>query len=119
MEPALYAHLNRAVRTREAYAKRLARAGSDEEDEDDAAVAEQTARETAAELTTALRAFDRNRNKVTGDKRTPRKRTAGTAPTDSGEQSILELQSMRRGILALVEVGKLVGCSFPPLRFAY
>jgi hypothetical protein len=60
------------------------------------------------ELIDGLAAYDRNRNKVTGDRPTPRKRAAGTAQGGTNEETLLELQSLRRGIFALVEVGKAV-----------
>lgn len=59
-------------------------------------------------LTRQLRALDRNRNKLAGDVRTPRKDRAGAAPAASNAAPLREMQSLRRGVLALVEVGKLV-----------
>lgn len=63
------------------------------------------------DLVEGLAVYDRNRNKVTGDRPTPRKRGAAAAPATSNEETLLELQSLRRGIFALVEVGKAVSRS--------
>ncbi|KYG40104.1 hypothetical protein M433DRAFT_9266 [Acidomyces richmondensis BFW] len=58
---------------------------------------------------TALDRLDRNRSKVISDRRTPRKSFASAVSTSSSafeEARLLELQLLRRSILALVAVGK-------------
>ena len=76
------------------------------------------AEEAGRRLIERLRRLDRNRSRVVGDKPTPRKRGAAANPTPSSTDQLLELQSIRRGILGLVEVGKLVSGPAHRLRGA-
>lgn len=105
VEPPLFPALAAVSESRAAYAASLLDDNANSE-----ALAD-TARAAADDLKTRLRTYDRNRNKTTGDRPTPRKARAGAAPAASNDALLLELQSIRRGILALVEVRKLV--SFP------
>jgi hypothetical protein len=106
VEPPMFPLLAACMDARAAHA----RAQRDEsEDEDELRAAALAAGD---DLIEGLAAFDRNRNKVTGDRPTPRKRTAGAAQGGLNEDTLLELQSLRRGIFALVEVGKAVSLSF-------
>ncbi|KAK6411361.1 hypothetical protein LTR95_018102 [Oleoguttula sp. CCFEE 5521] len=93
--------LNALVRARTALTNQTA--GGDEPD----ALLEREARAAQANLVTSLRIFDRNRSQVTGDRRTPRKRSAAVAFAGSSEASTLEMQSLRRIGLAGVEIGKI------------
>jgi hypothetical protein len=58
-----------------------------------------------------LAAFKVNRNRTTADRQVNRKRSAAAA---QGTDPVLlaEVQSIRRGLFALVEVGKAVSFSF-------
>lgn len=114
MEKPLYPHLNTAVRVREAYARSMNRAL----DEDEQQELRQAALDAGDALTAALKTFDRNRSKVVGDQVTPRKVRAGAAPAASSGQDTLELQGIRRGVLGLVEVGKLVSYTASRMRLA-
>ena len=67
------------------------------------------AKEASRTLTERLRIFDLNYSRTTGNKSSPRKRSAGATTSLSNIKIVLELQSLRWGVLALVEVGKLVG----------
>jgi hypothetical protein len=109
VEPPLFPALLAVKQTREAYARSLRREDGEEEERQQAAL------DAGVALTSQLRVLDRNRNKVTGDRPTPRKAraTAATAASNTNEALLLELQSLRRGVLALVEVGKSVSV-FPP-----
>nr|OQO19187.1 hypothetical protein B0A51_13923 [Rachicladosporium sp. CCFEE 5018] len=93
--------LNALVRARTALSNQTA--GGDDPD----APLLRTARAAQVNLTTSLRTFDRNRNQVTGDRRTPRKRSAAVAFAGSNEASTLEMQSLRRIGLAGGEIGKI------------
>jgi hypothetical protein len=56
---------------------------------------------------------------MTGSKHTPRKRTAAAAPAASGLDAVVDdIQDIRRGILALVEVGREVSNTSPLARDA-
>jgi hypothetical protein len=98
--------LNATILARRAHARSMM--GDDEEEQQRTEAALNTAADT---LVARLNVFNRNRNRVTGDRTTPRKARAGAAQAVSNEEQLLELQSMRRGVLALVEVGKLVSSS--------
>ena len=86
----LYPHWNRLIRA----------VRDPEEDLDEIADAK-------ASLTASLKALNVNRNKLVGDRPSPRKRTAVAAFAAPADQNVVELQSIRRACLALVEVGKL------------
>jgi hypothetical protein len=73
------------IDARAAYA-RAQRGESEDEDELRAA-----ALAASDDLIEGLAAFDRNRNKVTGDRPTPRKRAAGTSQSSTNEETLLEL----------------------------
>ncbi|KAK6436402.1 hypothetical protein LTR95_007409 [Oleoguttula sp. CCFEE 5521] len=101
-DQALVPFLNDAVRARAALARNLR-----DDDAPDAGLL-RAARVAADTFTTKLKVFDRNRNKLAGDRASPRK--AGTSGAPAGRNtdvSTLEMQSLRRGVLALVEVGKI------------
>lgn len=102
VEPPLFPALAATASARAAYARSV-RYDSDDKDE-----REETARNAANDLKAALRTFDRNRSKVAGDRPTPRKARAAAAPAPNSDAMLLEMQSLRRGVLALVEVGKAV-----------
>jgi hypothetical protein len=75
------------------------------------------ARDLTDELIAGLKTLNNNRNKTEGDRVAGRKRRAGGSNTTSSDPMVIaELQSIRRGILALVEVGKAVS-SFPASPF--
>ncbi|KAK5110409.1 hypothetical protein LTR85_001034 [Meristemomyces frigidus] len=102
VEPPMFPSLNTTVRGREAHAKSLVD-GDEEEQESTRAAAEEARRAMVEQL----KAMHRNRNRITGDRTTPRKPRARAAPAGTNADTLLELQSLRRGVLALVEVGKL------------
>jgi len=54
-----------------------------------------------------LKGYHTNKNKVTGDTPSPRKRNAGVA-FGGDESTVVELQKIRTGIFALVEIGRSV-----------
>lgn len=102
VEPAVFPALSVAVPAREAHARAV------RDDDDDIEERAQAARDAGDALVEDLRRFDRNRNKVAGDRPTPRKVRAAAAPAASNDALLLEVQSLRRSVLALVEVGKAV-----------
>lgn len=96
----------------------LARSISRGDDEDEQAEREDRARTLGQELIDELKSFDKNRKNQQGDRAVPRKRGAAGAHTGGTDPLLLaELQSIRRGMLALVEVGKAV--SFLPSSWRY
>jgi hypothetical protein len=61
-----------------------------------------------------LKAYNVNRTQQTSDRAMPRTRRAGatnTAASSVNPVLLAELQSIRRGILALIEVGKAISIS--------
>ena len=79
------------------------------DDQDEIDEREARACDLTDELIDGLKSLNNNRNKTEGDRVTGRKRRAGGSNTTSGDPMVIaELQSIRRGILALVEVGKAV-----------
>lgn len=107
VEPPLYQHLQAAVTAREALARARRRGEANQ-----AELADE-ARDAGLELTAALKRFDRNRNKTAGDRPAPRKKAAAASQGGSNELIVNELQSIRRAMLALVEVGKSVSIPSP------
>lgn len=105
VEPPLFPLLAACMAARAAHARAVANESEEEENLRAAALA------AGDDLIEGLATFDRNRHKVTGDRATPRKRAAGAAQGGLQEDTLLELQSLRRGIFALVEVGKAVSLS--------
>lgn len=107
VEPALYDAWRAHLAARGALRKAL--------DNDDAALADRLgpeAKETAELLIAKLKRYDRSRHKTVGDTPVP-SRDSTAAPTGLGAGGVSgvavgELQSIRRGILALVEVQKAV-----------
>ena len=98
------------VRAREEAARLVQEGASEGEDDLVAARAENTA--AGRTLLRDLKTLDRSRSRITGDKPTPRKRAAGSSrAASSGGQEVLEMQSMRRAGLALVECAKLVSAA--------
>ena len=97
--------LKKVFDARAAYARSLAR----DDDEDERVTRRDRAENLGVELIEELKAYNVNRNQHTGDRALPRTRRAGATNTSNGDPVVLaELQSIRRGILALVQVGKLV-----------
>jgi hypothetical protein len=105
VELPLWPTLKKVVEARASYARSLAR-------DDD--VNEQIARRDRAEnlgeeLVSELKAFNVNRKRQTGDRSVPRSGAAGASNITAGDPVLLaEVQSIRRALLALVEVGKAV-----------
>ncbi|KAK5127683.1 hypothetical protein LTR08_004343 [Meristemomyces frigidus] len=104
VEPTLYPHVNRLVRARAALAVLV---DGGEEDEDTLAGPQAEVEEAGGDLVASLATLNRNRSRLLGDRPTPRRVRAAAAPAPSSETATLELQSIRRGLLALVEVGRL------------
>jgi hypothetical protein len=108
VELPLWPTLKKVHEARAAYARSVARA--DDEDE------QNTRRDRAENLGTALidelKAYNVNRTQQTGDRAVPRTRRASATNTISGDPVLLaEVQSIRRALLAIVEVGKAVSIS--------
>jgi len=117
VEPALFGPLNNAVRARVAHARLVAAEG-------EAALvlaARVAAEEAVTDLNRKLKAYQANRARVVGDKVTPRKRGGGAATASRAvaavatEAVVLELQGVRRGLLALVECQLIVSLPRPAL----
>jgi hypothetical protein len=105
VEQPLFEMLKKVKTARAAYATAV-RAADDQVEIDER---EARARDLTDELIAGLKALNNNRNKTEGDRVAGRKRRAGGSNTASGDPMVIaELQSIRRGILALVEVGKAV-----------
>jgi len=111
VEQPLFELLKKVKTARAAYA--VAVRAADDQDEIDAR--EARARDLTDELIAGLKALNTNRSKTEGDRVAPRKRRAGGSNTGNSDPMVLaELQSIRRGILALVEVGKAVSIFLVP-----
>jgi hypothetical protein len=107
VEIPLWPTLKKVADARAAYARSLDR--DDEEDEN--IIRRDRAEDLGKELIAELKAFNVNRNQHAGDRTVPRTRRAGAANVSSGPIDpvmLAEVQSIRRGLLALVEVGKAV-----------
>lgn len=105
VEQPLFELLKKVKTARTAYATAV-RAADDQEEVNER---EARARDLTDELIAGLKALNNNRSKTEGDRVAGRKRRAGGSNTASSDPMLLaELQSIRRGILALVEVGKAV-----------
>lgn len=112
MEQPLFKLLKKVKTARAAYATTM-RAADDQEEIDER---EARARNLTDELIAGLKALNTNRSKTEGDRVASRKRRAGGSNTGNSDPMVLaELQSIRRGILALVEVGKAVSIFLVPL----
>jgi hypothetical protein len=85
-----------------------ARAQRDADDQEEMDQRQQRAVDLGQQLIDELKAFDHNRKNFAGDRSKPRKRRRGASHADTNEDLMDEVQSIRRGILALVEVGKVV-----------
>jgi hypothetical protein len=108
VELPLWPTLKKAHEARAAYARSLAR----DDDEDEQASRRDRAENLGTVLIDELKAYNVNRTQQTGDRAVPRTRRAGAANTISGDPVLLaEVQSIRRALLALVEVGKAVSIS--------
>jgi hypothetical protein len=110
VELPLWPTLKRVHEARAAYARSLAR----DDDEGEQASRRDRAENLGAALIDELKAYNVNRTQQTGDRAVPRIRRAGatnTAASSIDPVLLAELQSIRRGILALVEVGKAVSIS--------
>jgi hypothetical protein len=84
------------------------------DDQDEIDEREARACDLTDELIARLKALNTNRNKTEGDRVASRKRRAGGSNTTSGDPMVIaELQSIRRGILALVEVSKAISTFWP------
>lgn len=106
VEQVLYPQLRTVVAARDAHVAAVRSSNTAEQQEQ-----QQKFSDACDSLVAALDRLDRNRSKVIGDRRTPRKSFAGAASASSSafeEARLLELQSLRRSILALVAVGKEV-----------
>jgi hypothetical protein len=84
-----------------------ARAQRDADDQEEMDQRQQRAVDLGQQLIDELKAFDHNRKNFAGDCSKPRKRRRGASHADTNEDLIDEVQSIRRGILALIEVGKV------------
>jgi hypothetical protein len=103
VELPLWPTLKKVYEARAAYARSLAR----DDDENEQVVRRDRAENLRQDLIDELKAYNVNRNQYTGDRAMPRTRRAGAANTTSGDLVMLaEVQSIRRALLALVEVGK-------------
>jgi hypothetical protein len=108
VELPLWPTLKKVHEARAAYARSLAR----DDDEDEQASRRDRAENLGAELIAELKAYNVNRTQQTGDRAVPRTRRAGATNSISGDPVLLaEVQSIRRALLALVEVGKAVSIS--------
>jgi len=116
MDDALVPALNAAVRARERYAARMAGGTAAQQ-----ARAEAAAREAGEELVSQLRGLRGNRDRMAGDRPTPRKRRVGGAMVgatwdDLAAPILGELQSIRRALLASAEASRSVGTAAERLR---
>jgi hypothetical protein len=108
VELPLWPSLKKVHEARAAYARSLAR----DDDEDEQTARRDRAENLGADLIAELKAYNVNRNQQTGDRAVPRTRRAGATNTISGDPVLLaEVQSIRRALLAIVEVGKAVSIS--------
>jgi hypothetical protein len=110
VELPLWPTLKRVHEARAAYARSLVRG----DDEDEQASRRDCAENLGAVLIDELKAYNVNRTQQTGDRTVPRTRRAGatnTAASSVDPVLLAELQSIRCGILALVEVGKAMSIS--------
>jgi hypothetical protein len=101
------------VKTARAAHATAQRAGDDQDEMDQR---EQRAVDLGQQLIDELKIFNHDRKNFAGDRGMGRRRRAGASQVSSMDDTLLaEFQSVRRGILALVEVGKAVsifwGCS--------
>lgn len=105
VELPLWPTLKKVVEARAAYARSVAR----DDDEDEQRSRRDRAENLGTDLIDELKAYNVNRNQQAGDRTVPRSRRAGAANTSSGDLVLLaEVQSIRRALLALVQVGKAV-----------
>ncbi|KAK5110270.1 hypothetical protein LTR62_006123 [Meristemomyces frigidus] len=102
VEPVLFSALNVTVRARNAHVRAM---------RGDIVVGtgstRAAAREAGDELTAKLRVLDRNRNRMMREQVTTGRSHPVTADVAGGPDSTLQLQRLHRGVLALVEIGKL------------
>jgi hypothetical protein len=99
VELPLWPTLKKVHDARAAYARSLAR----DDDENEQVVRRDRAENLGQDLINELKAYNVNRNQHTGDR---------AANNTSGDPVMLaEIQSIRRGLLALVQVGKVVSPS--------
>jgi len=113
VEQPLWDTLKQVKIAREAHAT-AQRDANDQEEMDTRA---QRATELGQQLIDELKQYNHNRKNFAGDRAMPRKRRGGAAQAGSNDETLAELQSIRRGILALVEVGKVV--SIPSIFSRY
>lgn len=105
VEQPLFDLLKKVKVARAAYATAV----RDADDQEEIDEREARARALTDELIAGLKSFNINRNKTDGDRVAGRRRRAGASQAGSSDPVVVaELQSIRRGILALVEVGKAV-----------
>ncbi|KAM0704008.1 hypothetical protein Q7P35_000810 [Cladosporium inversicolor] len=103
VEQPLFDLLKKVKVARAAYATAV----RDADDQEEIDEREARARALTDELIAGLKSFNINRNKTDGDRVAGRRRRAGASQAGSSDPVVVaELQSIRRGILALVEVGK-------------
>jgi hypothetical protein len=108
VELPLWPTLKKVHDARAAYARSLAR----DDDENEQVVRRDRAENLGQDLINELKAYNVNRNQHTGDRAVPRARGGRAANNTSGDPVMLaEIQSIRRGLLALVQVGKVVSPS--------
>ena len=113
VDPVLWGDWRATLTAREAHTTAV-RAG----DDDQAQITFDAAQEAANHLNRQLKLVNTNRNRIVGDRPTPRKLKASAPPAGTNAVDTAELQSIRRGILAGVEVGKLVRFTAFRLRIA-
>lgn len=112
VEQPLFELLKKVKTTRAAYATAV-RAVDDQDEIDER---EARACDLTDELIASLKALNTNRSKTEGDRVISRKRRARGSNTGNSDPMVLaELQSIRRSILALVEVGKAVSIFLVPV----
>lgn len=110
VEQPLFEMLKKVKTARAAYATAVRTAA----DQDEIDAREARARDLTEALIAGLKTLDQNRSKVEGDRVMGRKRRAGASNPGSDPMVLAELQSIRRGVLALVEVGKAVSTFLAP-----
>jgi hypothetical protein len=105
VELPLWPTLKKVYEARAAYARSLAR----DDDEDEQVARRDRAENLGQDLIDELKAYNVNRTQHAGDRAVPRTRGARASSNTSADPVILaEIQSIRRALLALVEVGKVV-----------
>ena len=118
IKPTLYLYINYALRIYKSLTRRIEYSNSAKK----IASARYRVRIAYQSLTNALCKFDNNYNKMISDMQLPKKGSVATMYTNSTSLAIVaKMQNIRRGIFAIVEIGKLVR-RFPyttPIYFAY